>query len=222
MKTSLEVGYVRELFKGTFKSGLSIGRLKLIKRIKKNRMAYWLCLCKCGTRKYVNEGGIRLGTSSCGCLASELLSKRNLKHGRARSPEWIAWVSMKTRCYNKNYKGYANYGGRGIKVCARWMESFQAFFDDVGKRPSENHSIDRLDSNKGYLPGNVRWSTYLEQNRNRKYARTLTVHGQTKPLIEWARSSGLEYPTLKARVDSGMSPEGAISKPLARRRKQSK
>lgn len=90
-------------------------------------------------------------------------------HGMSNTPEYKAWFEMKRRCYNKNRKGYKNYGGRGIKVCDRWLESFENFYEDMGDRPSPNHSLDRIDVNGNYEPSNCKWSDRTEQNYNQRF-----------------------------------------------------
>jgi hypothetical protein len=89
-------------------------------------------------------------------------------HGMTHTPEYQAWRSMKRRCYSPRDKGYADYGGRGITVCPEWLHDFQAFYDHVGPRPTSQHSIDRIDNNEGYRPGNVKWSTQSGQNWNQR------------------------------------------------------
>ena len=109
-------------------------------------------------------------TGSCGCLAKETSKKRLLKHGDCRSVEHRAWESMKQRCYNKNYYLYRRYGGRGIKVCDEWLNDFQRFLQDMGRKPKGNirYSLDRIDNNKDYCSTNCKWSTDSEQNKNRE------------------------------------------------------
>lgn len=137
------------------------------------RNELWLYRCECGaevvkTRRSVQSGQIK----SCGCLNAELRLARNTKHGGAtrgnHAPEYWIWQAMKQRCRNHRHKHYADYGGRGIRVCARWAASFAAFISDVGPRPSSRHSIDRVDNDGNYEPGNCKWSTSSEQARNRR------------------------------------------------------
>ncbi len=124
-------------------------------------------------------------------------------HGHAsdkqRSPEYCAWAGMKARCLNPKNPKYRLYGGRGIGICPEWLK-FPAFLRDVGLRPSPNHSIDRIDNNGHYEPGNVRWATLQEQNNNHRANRRLTFQGRTMTVREWAREHGLNYETLIARV----------------------
>jgi len=119
---------------------------------------------------------------------------------------------MKNRCYTVSHKDYARYGGRGILVCDRWRESFDVFLEDMGNPPSEKHTIDRIDSNGSYEPGNCRWATSVEQANNRSNTRMLTHNGKTQGLAEWARDLGQNYDTLKRRVQLGWSDEEVLTK----------
>lgn len=135
--------------------------------------ARWRCLCDCGNETCVRSSSLRNGTTqSCGCLRRELLSTRPLKHGQARhgrlTSEYDAWHAMKQRCLNPNHAAYANYGGRGITVCQQWLESFEVFFADVGLKPDPELTLDRIDNDGSYEPGNVRWATRSQQNSNQR------------------------------------------------------
>lgn len=156
----------------------------------------WECVCECGTTKVVAGSVLRMGEStSCGCYQKELAAK-NLgdaarKHGLHNTPEYFRWLNLKTRCANPKDPAYADYGGRGIAVCQRWMDSFEAFLEDVGERPSPEHSIDRIDNNGNYEPNNVRWATKQEQANNRRNNVQVTYNGETKTLAAWAREAGI-------------------------------
>jgi hypothetical protein len=138
---------------------------------------YWLCNCDCGGYAIVESTALLGGrTTSCGCRQSEVTVARNVEmttHGEAaaHTVEYTTWASMKARCNNPNFPKYHLYGGRGIKVCDRWVNDFSAFLEDMGRRPPNKTSIDRIDGDKGYEPGNCRWADDFEQNRNRKFNR---------------------------------------------------
>lgn len=124
--------------------------------------------CDCGTEKNLRVSVLGVGTKSCGCLGRETAGEKARTHGMRNTSEYNIWTSMKQRCHNPNFRFYANYGGRGISVCERWRESFEAFYADMGPRPSKKHTIDRIDNDGGYEPGNCAWSTYKEQAQNKR------------------------------------------------------
>lgn len=123
--------------------------------------------CDCGTERSVSGYTIRSGRSrSCGCLQRELAAERGRTHGLTGSPEYVSWSSMKARCLNPKNDNYSRYGGRGITVCNEWRDSFEAFLAAVGPKPSPHHTLDRIDVDGNYEPGNVRWATPAEQRAN--------------------------------------------------------
>lgn len=124
------------------------------------------------------------------------------------------WKGIVARCTIQSASGYANYGGRGITVCERWRNSFANFLADMGERPSENHSIERIDYNAGYSPENCRWATRIEQNRNTRANRKLTIFGETKCLSEWAEQYGINEASIRRRLDSGWSECDAVTSPI--------
>ncbi|MFB6955481.1 AP2 domain-containing protein [Streptomyces sp. NPDC056309] len=124
--------------------------------------------CDCGSEKTIRISTLGTNAKSCGCLNSEVSSARSRTHGMRDSSEYAIWTSMKQRCLNPAHRRYENYGGRGITVCPRWQTSFEAFLADMGPRPSKDHTLDRLDNDRGYEPGNVAWRTYREQAANRR------------------------------------------------------
>ena len=129
---------------------------------------------------------------------------------KRRTVEYTAWVNMIARCHNERASGYALYGGRGITVCDRWRASFQDFLADIGRRPSSDHSIDRIDCSGDYGPDNCRWATETEQQRNRRNNVRLEFNGVTRCLSEWASVSGVKSSTLRLRLRSGVSLARAI------------
>jgi hypothetical protein len=156
----------------------------------------WVCVCDCGGKGVVSGSVLRMGEStSCGCyqksLAAKNLGEAASKHRAHNTPEYFRWLNMKARCNNPNNPAYANYGGRGISVCARWDKSFDAFMSDVGERPTPEHSLDRIDNDGNYEPNNVRWATSQEQANNRRNNMKVEFNGETKTIAEWARVAGI-------------------------------
>lgn len=174
---------------------------------------HWVCRCDCGQSGLVTTGNLHSGTSqSCGCLTAETASRRR-KHGASKTPELSVWRNMIRRCHNPGATNYKDYGGRGIAVCGRWRQSFAAFLADVGPRPSPGHSIDRIDVNGGYEPGNCRWATRQEQARNRRDNVWITWDGVTRCLTEWAEITGLKAKTIEGRLARGVPVRLAMTLP---------
>jgi hypothetical protein len=133
-------------------------------------------------------------------------------HGDTRSPEHIAWCNIKARCYKPSHNSYPNYGAKGITVCERWLNSFENFLADMGRRPSLSHSIERKDNSLGYSKENCIWADKKAQARNRTNNRRVTIGGTTLLLCEWADKTGIRWDTLKYRLDAGW-PESKLLKP---------
>lgn len=130
-------------------------------------------------------------------------------HGMRHTSTYRSWKAMKTRCLNKNVLDFPHYGGRGIKVCDHWVKSFSAFFADMGERPPKT-SLDRIDNNGDYEPGNCRWATNSEQKRNTSRNRLLTIDGKTKPMAAWAEIAGINPGTLYSRLQRGLPVKDAV------------
>jgi len=183
--------------------------------------SYWLCKCSCGTEKRVFSGNLVNGkTLSCGCLRDEVLTATRTTHGKTGTPEYKVWAGMKRRCQNKNEQAYARYGARGVTVCERWSNSFECFLEDMGERPSDQHSIDRIDNNKGYEPGNCRWIANPEQARNKTNNHLVTYQGITRTLAEWAQITGIGRATIEWRINSGWTTERTLTTPAVQGRNQ--
>lgn len=207
----------------------------------------YLCQCACGNTKHVRWRSMRRGdTKSCGCLAAEhLQAMQQLKQGTAarkaasraaytqwlvgmqvdgvsktRHPMWNMWRMMLRRCERPANHNYQYYGGRGIRVCTRWRESFAAFVEDMGPRPSGRHSVDRIDNDGDYEPGNCRWATQSEQldNRPATVVYRATLAGRTARVAQWCRVLGVSPNPVKKLIRDGASPEYALL--LAKARKE--
>lgn len=142
----------------------------------------------------------------------------NATHGLSRTPEHVIWCSMKQRAQTGSSHAAKDYIGRGIGMHEEWANSFEAFLAYVGPRPSPRHSIDRIDNDKGYEPGNIRWATQSQQNRNRRNNRRCTLHGRTECLSNWADITGISVGTLWNRLELGWSDERTLTEPVNRTR----
>jgi len=188
----------------------------------KNKIAYWNCLCECGKTCVVNGSFLRGGgTRSCGCIFKEHLSTLSAPriHGesetnKTRTKEYIAWTSIQGRCTNPNNKDYPRYGGRGISVCDRWLNSYENFLADMGRKPTPQHSIDRKDNDGNYDPSNCRWATLEEQGNNKRNNTFLTFEGMTLTIAEWARKINIPQNTLHARLRRNLPLEKALKTKL--------
>lgn len=180
------------------------------------------CHCDCGTTVDVSLSDLRSGhTSSCGCLHRQVVAKlgrSNATHGMTDSLTWKSWKSMLDRCYGEHRTDNHNYKARGIIVCERWRHSFEAFLADMGERPSRRHSIERIDNDGHYEPGNCCWATPEQQGRNRRTNHNMTMNGQTMCLKDWANKVGIRETTLWARLKAGWSIEKSLSAPVRKRR----
>jgi len=179
------------------------------------------CKCECGVVKDYYFQAVRRGLSkSCGCYRNEQIQKATVTHGasigqrqgRPLLAEYRTWRGMLARCKPGNV-GAEDYGDRGIRVCQRWIEDYLNFFEDMGPKPSPDHSLDRIDVNGHYCPENCRWATREEQMRNTRRAITATIDGVTKPIAEWCESLGLAYDLVRHRIYAGWEPEAALTTP---------
>jgi hypothetical protein len=200
----------------TFGRLTTIGPKFKITQLKRRRLVA-VFQCECGNCTVANVTDVRLGkTRSCGCLRKQnaaAQAESNVVHGHARelggrNNLYIIHKGMIQRCYNHKSPQYRHYGGRGIRVCDRWLEpngrGFMNFLSDVGYRPSLDFSLDRYPNRNGnYEPGNVRWATLTEQNRNKRTNIILTHNGKTQCLAAWAEELGIDYSTIHGRFRRG-------------------
>lgn len=176
-------------------SGRRFGSLYVIERVKgRTGRPYYHCTCDCGKTTEILGLSLSGGTTkTCGCSQGE-------KHGLRRSREYSSWQAMKDRCYNKNNERYADWGGRGIQVCDEWIKSFTAFYNHIGPRPSPTHSIDRIDTNGNYEPGNVRWASQEEQQNNKRSNVYVSFDCGTLTVAQWCKYIGRDQRLITNRV----------------------
>lgn len=204
-------------------TGQTFNRWTVIERAENTPQgqAQWRCRCECGTERVLKSIVIRRGISqSCGCLKLEILRARLTKHGHSpvsrSSPTYNAWAGMVQRCTNPRTTIWSDYGGRGITVCERWLD-FRSFLEDMGERP-DGLTLDRIDNNRGYEPGNCRWTDGYTQANNRRNNVALTHNGETHNVSEWARILGIKVDTIHMRLRRGRTTADALSTtPLSRR-----
>lgn len=202
-------------------SGSKFGRLLVLKQAeRRGKYIKWECLCDCGTTIEVITNCLKSGnTQSCGCFQKDMAVQANTTHGMSHViPEYGVWWTMLTRCKNRNSVSFKNYGGRGITVCEEWNK-FESFFEDMGRRPSDLHSIERKDNNKPYSKDNCIWATEEIQSRNRRNNVNITINGVTKLMIDWAKEYGVSENLVRSRKASGWPlNESILTTPKNKRR----
>jgi hypothetical protein len=173
----------------------------------------WTCKCDCGN--VVNIASVNLlrgHTQSCGCFHKERLKASRVKHHMSNTRLYNIWQHMNSRCYKATNKAYSNYGGRGIKVCEEWKDSANFMEWALNNGYQNNLTIERIDVNGNYEPGNCKWITKKEQGYNKRTSIKITFQGETKCLAEWCRIFGVNYGTAKDRYKSGLPLEKVFSK----------
>ena len=173
-----------------------------------------VCKCDCGNTKTVRLDQLQCGdVKSCRVCGyqSEQMVARLTRHGMHDSKEYEAWEAMKGRCYNPNYFRYKDYGGRGIRVCDRWMV-FENFYADMGPRPPGT-SNERRNNDGDYGPDNCYWATAEEQANNKRSSRLLEFNGVTQTVARWSRAIGVSQKTIGTRLANGWSVEQALTTP---------
>jgi hypothetical protein len=196
-------------------TGQRFGKLTVLRRnghIGKARA--WICVCDCGNEVTRETSAlIRCKSPDCGCMRASKAKASATKHGHSRNKEHVVWKSMIHRCHSPNNTAYDRYGARGIIVCDRWRNSFEAFVEDMGHRPYEKATIERIDNNLGYGPDNCRWASKQEQAINKRNNIVLEFNGESKTVSEWAKSVGIKAATIRFRVHSGWTAEEALTTP---------
>lgn len=208
-------------------TGMKFGRLTVESRDGRlGGHVCWKCRCECGAvRRNTSQNLQRGDVQSCGCLARERAAVRcrsRTKHGMSGTAEYEAWDGMKDRCNRITHPAYGRYGGRGIKVCERWLEpdGFLNFLADVGPRPTPEHTLDRIGNDGNYEPANVRWATMKQQSRNKSNNHLLTHAGETLTVAEWIERTTLNPITFRARLRVGWSLERILTTPVDVRRQR--
>lgn len=191
----------------------------------------WKCRCDCGVEKSIDGEPLRDGrTISCGCHRRQATSSARRTHGCSATLEYRRWRDMRNRCNREKTSAFKSYGARGIKVCQRWNDSFEAFLSDMGLCPSPDHQIERKDNDGPYSPENCTWATRIEQANNKRTTVWLEIDGQRKPLNDWSRQTGVPASVIHRRLKRGWShkdaaflPNGTVKVSMAerwRRRRQ--
>lgn len=205
-------------------AGQRFGRLVVLYDTgeRKSRNVVWRCKCDCGNEVDVAGYSLTSGnTTSCGCYNRERSVEANTVHGMNRQgerhPVYAAWSRMLQRCENPNNKRYKDYGGRGIRVCEEWHDAKVFIEWALSHGWREGLSIDRIDNNGNYEPGNCRWATLREQARNKRSNRLITFNGKTQSLAAWAEEMGINSSALRYRIyQLHWSVERALTEPVRR------
>lgn len=200
--------------------GTRVGRLNIVGH---DGFGRFMCVCDCGADVRVRHDCM-VGpkpTQSCGCLARDTAralyrgsGPPNKTHGMSGTLEYRVWTMMLQRCRNRSNSAWASYGGRGVEVCDRWADSFDAFLADMGHRPTPGATLERINNDGPYAPGNVRWATRTEQARNRRSTAYVTMNGESLSIAEWAERFGVPYKRLWERLRSGMPLDCAVTLPI--------
>lgn len=197
-------------------AGQTFTKLTVVSRApNKGKHVIWHCECSCGNQAFVSSTHLRSShTVSCGCYRSEKTRERRTIHGLKDHPLYSTWKNLKKRCLNPNNDNYKYYGGRGITLCKEWVNSFPNFLKDVGEKPSPEHTLDRIDTNKGYNPSNCKWSTREEQVNNTRKNLYITHNDATLTCAQWSRKLNINYGTLISRIRKGWTAHDALTRPV--------
>ncbi len=192
---------------------------ELFRDAKSNRLMV-RCLCTCGNETIIrHKHFLDARAKSCGCLRKIKAAQNGratATHGKTHGPEWKSYYAMLDRCYKPEHKYFAYYGGRGIKVCERWLMGFENFYADMGPRP-EGMTLDRKETDGDYTPDNCQWATHKEQNNNRRTNVYLDAFGKRLTISQWAEKMGIDDGTIQGRIKKGWTAEAALTSPLTPR-----
>ncbi|HHZ96568.1 MAG TPA: hypothetical protein EYN67_13685 [Flavobacteriales bacterium] len=181
--------------------------------VSRSGKASWVCVCTCGNNHVTDAPRLIKGVSKMCRPCSDVISgltRRNKFSSRTHKKEYNSWSMMKNRCNNEEYYLFHRYGGRGIKVCDDWASSFEVFVKDMGCAPSKEHSIDRIDNNKGYDKSNCRWATGFVQQNNKSSNVMLELNGRSQTIAQWCRELDLSYEMVRARLARGYNHKEAL------------
>lgn len=189
------------------KTGLVFGRLLITEYAGKYfprpgvTILFWKYACECGNTGIIRSSKLKHGSiESCGCYSPRSFTKSKGYHGMKGTPEYRSWMAMKARCYRETNKSYSLYGGRGIRVCQRWMSDFSNFLSDMGRKPTKEHTLDRINVDGDYSPNNCRWATMLTQCRNKRNNVTVFHMGKQRTFSELSDISGVKESTIRHRI----------------------
>lgn len=196
------------------------GRLTVVERTSnKGKHVRWVCRCSCGGESISHSYSLTHGLAkSCGCIVVEHIievghKRRTHGEGKAnRTIEYSSWNAMRNRCLNPNVEEYPNYGGRGIKICERWND-YRLFLEDMGRRPSTKHTLDRKNVDGDYTPSNCKWSTPTEQQRNRRGTMYVEYEGKKVSVSELGEKSLVGVDLFRSRIQQGWDIERALVTP---------
>lgn len=197
------------------RQGQRFGRLVVIARdiTKQDTGWWWWCQCDCGVRISVRSFSLGKHTHSCGCFRKDVTRARSTTHGLTKSrrvpPEFIVWRNARERCFEPTDKQFLSYGGRGITMCDRWRNDYGAFYADMGPRP-HGYTLDRIDNDGHYEPGNCRWTTPSVQSNNTRRNRWLLLRGERLTLAQAARKYKIKHQTVQTRLSRGWTDEDAV------------
>lgn len=204
-------------------AGKRYGLLTIVEfsHVNKDGKSMYVCDCDCGNRCVKNGKTLKSGAvKSCGCYKTTVTKLRSTKHGycvdRKKPAEYFIWRAMKDRCSNPKNKAYHNYGGRGIKVCDRWLNSFPNFIADMGMKPFYGASIERIDNNGNYCPENCKWIHLSKQGLNQRRNKRYLFDGKMLTISEISSICGVKSSALYQRIHRGWSDARMLAQPISK------